>query len=187
MIIIFDCFVLIKLNVIFKVGLVLFGCLKVFVDFECIVIWLWVEGYQISLDYFGVDLVFVNICGFFDSVCDESLDVIGEVIEVNGKVIVIGCFGVEFEVIEQVYLKVFVVIGLYQYEQVMDVVYMYLILFYNLYQDFVFESGLCFIFCYYVYLKILEGCNNCCSFCIILKFCGDFVLCLIYYVLIEVE
>lgn len=93
--------------------MVSFGCFKVFVDSEWIFMWLCVEGYGILFDYFGVDVVIVNICGFLDFVKVESLDVIGEVFIENGKVIVIGCFGVEFDYICEYYFKIFVVIGLY--------------------------------------------------------------------------
>lgn len=95
------------------IGMVFFGCFKVLVDSECILICLWVEGYQISFDYVGVDVVIVNICGFFDSVKVESFDVIGEVLVENGKVIVIGCLGVELDYICEYYFNILVVMGLY--------------------------------------------------------------------------
>lgn len=97
---------------IFKVGFVSFGCFKVLVDFECIFIQLCMEGYEVVLIYEDVDVVVVNICGFIDSVKVEFLEVIGEVIVENGKVIVIGCMGVEEYVICDVYFSVLVVIGL---------------------------------------------------------------------------
>lgn len=171
----------------FKVGFVSFGCLKVLVDFECIFIQLWFEGYDIVLFYDLVDVVVVNICGFIDLVVIELLDVIGEVMNVNGKVIVIGCLGKCFEQIWEVYLNVLVVFGLQDYMSVMEVVYVVLLFRYDLFVDLVFDYGIKLILCYYVYLKIFEGCNYMCSFCIIFLMCGKLVLCLVDEVLCEVE
>lgn len=96
-----------------KVGFVSLGCLKVLVDFECIFSKLRVDGYEVVLDYEGVDVVVVNMCGFFNSVKEELLGVIGEVMMVNGWVIVIGCLGVNLKEVIGVYLNVFLVMGLY--------------------------------------------------------------------------
>lgn len=171
----------------FKVGFVSFGCLKVFVDFECIFIQFCLEGYDIVLFYDLVDVVVVNICGFIDLVVIELLDVIGEVMNQNGKVIVIGCLGKCLEQICEVYFNVLVVFGLQDYQSVMEVVYEVLLFKYDLFVDLVFDYGIKLISWYYVYLKIFEGCNYKCSFCIILLMCGKLVLCLVDEVLCEVE
>ena len=103
-----------------KIGIVSLGCPKALVDSERIITRLRAEGYEISPDYAGANLVLVNTCGFLDSARDESLDAIGEAIEENGRVIVTGCLGAEPDVIEKRYSKVLAVTGPQQYEQVMD-------------------------------------------------------------------
>ncbi|MEM9226213.1 MAG: 30S ribosomal protein S12 methylthiotransferase RimO, partial [Pseudomonadota bacterium] len=170
-----------------KVGLVSLGCPKALVDSERIVTRLRAEGYQISPDYAGADLVLVNTCGFLDSARDESLEAIGEAIEENGKVIVTGCLGAEPDVIQKVHPNVLAVTGPHQYEQVMDAVHTHLTPPHDPHLDLVPESGLRLTPRHYAYLKISEGCNNRCSFCIIPKLRGDLASRPIHHVLTEAE
>ncbi len=170
-----------------KVGVVSLGCPKALVDSERIITRLRAEGYQIAPDYAGADLVLVNTCGFLDSARDESLAAIGEAIEANGKVIVTGCLGAEPEVIQRAHPKVLAVTGPHQYEAVMDAVHTHLTPPHNPHLDLVPESGLRLTPRHYAYLKISEGCNNRCSFCIIPKLRGDLVSRPIHLVLMEAE
>ena len=170
-----------------KVGIVSLGCPKALVDSERIITRLRAEGYAISPDYAGADLVLVNTCGFLDSAREESLDAIGEAIEENGKVIVTGCLGAEPEVIQQAHPKVLAVTGPHQYEQVMDAVHTHLTPPPDPLKDLIPESGLRLTPRHYAYLKISEGCNNRCSFCIIPKLRGDLVSRPIDHVLTEAE
>lgn len=170
-----------------KVGIVSLGCPKALVDSERIITRLRAEGYQIAPDYSGADLVLVNTCGFLDSARDESLSAIGEAIEANGRVIVTGCLGAEPEVIEKAHPKVLAVTGPHQYEAVMDAVHKHLTPPHNPHLDLVPESGLRLTPRHYAYLKISEGCNNRCSFCIIPKLRGDLVSRPIHHVLMEAE
>jgi len=170
-----------------KVGIVSLGCPKALVDSERIITRLRAEGYQIAPDYAGADLVLVNTCGFLDSARDESLAAIGEAIEANGKVIVTGCLGAEPEVIQRAHPKVLAVTGPHQYEAVMDAVHTHLTPPHNPHLDLVPESGLRLTPRHYAYLKISEGCNNRCSFCIIPKLRGDLVSRPIHHVLTEAE
>ncbi|MFN4184552.1 MAG: 30S ribosomal protein S12 methylthiotransferase RimO [Hyphomonas sp.] len=170
-----------------KVGIVSLGCPKALVDSERIITRLRAEGYQIAPDYAGADLVLVNTCGFLDSARDESLAAIGEAIEANGKVIVTGCLGAEPEVIQRAHPKVLAVTGPHQYEAVMDAVHAHLTPPHNPHLDLVPESGLRLTPRHYAYLKISEGCNNRCSFCIIPKLRGDLVSRPIHHVLMEAE
>ena len=170
-----------------KVGIVSLGCPKALVDSERIITRLRAEGYQIAPDYAGADLVLVNTCGFLDSARDESLAAIGEAIEANGKVIVTGCLGAEPDVIQRAHPKVLAVTGPHQYEAVMDAVHTHLTPPHNPHLDLVPESGLRLTPRHYAYLKISEGCNNRCSFCIIPKLRGDLVSRPIHHVLTEAE
>ena len=170
-----------------KVGIVSLGCPKALVDSERIITRLRAEGYAISPDYAGADLVLVNTCGFLDSAREESLDAIGEAIEQNGKVIVTGCLGAEPEVIEKAHPKVLAITGPHQYEQVMGAVHTHLTPPPNPKLDLIPESGLRLTPRHYAYLKISEGCNNRCSFCIIPKLRGDLVSRPIHHVLTEAE
>ncbi|MEQ9505706.1 MAG: 30S ribosomal protein S12 methylthiotransferase RimO [Hyphomonas sp.] len=170
-----------------KVGIVSLGCPKALVDSERIITRLRAEGYQIAPDYSGADLVLVNTCGFLDSARDESLAAIGEAIEANGKVIVTGCLGAEPDVIQRAHPKVLAVTGPHQYEAVMDAVHTHLTPPHNPHLDLVPESGLRLTPRHYAYLKISEGCNNRCSFCIIPKLRGDLVSRPIHHVLTEAE
>ncbi|MFN7056588.1 30S ribosomal protein S12 methylthiotransferase RimO [Hyphomonas sp.] len=170
-----------------KVGIVSLGCPKALVDSERIITRLRAEGYQIAPDYSGADLVLVNTCGFLDSARDESLSAIGEAIEANGKVIVTGCLGAEPDVIQKAHPKVLAITGPHQYEAVMDAVHTHLTPPHNPHLDLVPESGLRLTPRHYAYLKISEGCNNRCSFCIIPKLRGDLVSRPIHHVLTEAE
>jgi ribosomal protein S12 methylthiotransferase len=129
----------------------------------------------------------VNTCGFLDSARDESLAAIGEAIEANGKVIVTGCLGAEPDVIQRAHPKVLAVTGPHQYEAVMDAVHTHLTPPHNPHLDLVPESGLRLTPRHYAYLKISEGCNNRCSFCIIPKLRGDLASRPIHHVLMEAE
>ena len=170
-----------------KVGIVSLGCPKALVDSERIITRLRAEGYAISPDYAGADLVLVNTCGFLDSARAESLDAIGEAIEQNGKVVVTGCLGAEPDVIEQAHPNVLAVTGPHQYEQVMEAVHTHLTPPPDPFADLIPEAGLKLTPRHYAYLKISEGCNNRCSFCIIPKLRGDLVSRPIHHVLIEAE
>ncbi len=158
-----------------KVGIVSLGCPKALVDSERIITSLRSEGYEISPDYAGADLVLVNTCGFLDSARDESLEAIGEAITENGKVIVTGCLGAEPEVIMQAHPGVLAVTGPHQYEQVMTAVHTHLPPAHAPYENLVPEAGVRLTPRHYAYLKISEGCNNRCSFCIIPQLRGDLV------------
>ena len=170
-----------------KVGIVSLGCPKALVDSERIITRLRAEGYALSGAYEGADLVIVNTCGFLDSARDESLETIGEAIEANGKVIVTGCLGAEPDVIEQAHPSVLAVTGPHQYEQVMEAVHTHLTPPHNPHMDLVPEAGLRLTPRHYAYLKISEGCNNRCSFCIIPKLRGDLASRPIHHVLTEAE
>ena len=156
-----------------KVGIVSLGCPKALVDSERIITRLRAEGYQIAADYKGADLVLVNTCGFLDSARAESLDAIGEAINENGKVIVTGCLGAEASVITDRHPGVLAVTGPHQYEQVMTAVHTHLPAPDHKFISLVPESGVRLTPRHYAYLKISEGCNNRCSFCIIPSLRGD--------------
>ncbi len=170
-----------------KVGIVSLGCPKALVDSERIITRLRAEGYQIAPDYKGADLVLVNTCGFLDSARDESLDAIGEALNENGKVIVTGCLGAEASVITDRHPGVLAVTGPHQYEQVMDAVHTHLPAPDHPFVSLVPESGYRLTPRHYAYLKISEGCNNRCSFCIIPSLRGDLVSRRIDAVLREAE
>ncbi len=170
-----------------KVGIVSLGCPKALVDSERIITRLRAEGYQIAPDYQGADLVLVNTCGFLDSARDESLQAIGEAINENGRVIVTGCLGAEASVITDRHPGVLAVTGPHQYEQVMDAVHTHLPAPDHPFVSLVPESGYRLTPRHYAYLKISEGCNNRCSFCIIPGLRGDLVSRRIDAVLREAE
>ncbi len=150
-----------------KVGLVSLGCPKALVDSERIVTKLRAEGYALSPDYEGADVVLVNTCGFLDSAKQESLDAIGEAVAENGKVIVTGCMGVEEALIRETHPDVLAVTGPHQYEAVMDAVHDHLPRPHDPFSDLVPPEGLRLTPRHYAYVKISEGCNHACSFCII--------------------
>ncbi|HEX8642738.1 MAG TPA: 30S ribosomal protein S12 methylthiotransferase RimO [Allosphingosinicella sp.] len=158
-----------------KVGMVSLGCPKNLVDSERILTKLRSDGYQMSPDYAGADVVLVNTCGFLDSAREESLEAIGEAIAENGRVIVTGCMGKDAETIRQRFPQVLAVTGAHQYEQVVGAVHEAAPMPPSAYLDLVPESGLKLTPRHYSYLKISEGCNHRCSFCIIPSLRGDLV------------
>ncbi len=156
-----------------KIGLVSLGCPKALVDSERIMTTLRAQGYAFSRDYEGADVVLVNTCGFLDSAKAESLEAIGEAISENGKVIVTGCLGGEEQLIRDAHPSVLAVTGPHQYEAVVNAVNTALPPVPNRYTDLVPEQALRLTPRHYAYLKISEGCNNRCSFCIIPQIRGD--------------
>ncbi len=158
-----------------KVGFVSLGCPKALVDSERIITKLRSEGYQVAGDYAGADVVVVNTCGFLDSAKAESLDAIGEALTENGRVIVTGCMGVEAARIRDVHPDVLAVTGPHQYEEVVSAVHDAVPPLHDPYVDLVPPEGLHLTPRHYAYLKISEGCNNRCSFCIIPSLRGDLV------------
>ncbi|ADJ22133.1 MiaB-like tRNA modifying enzyme YliG [Hyphomicrobium denitrificans ATCC 51888] len=156
-----------------KVGFVSLGCPKALVDSERIITKLRAEGYMIASDYEGADVVVVNTCGFLDSAKKESLDAIGEAMNANGRVIVTGCFGVEENRIRDAHPGVLAVTGPHQYEQVVEAVHDAVPPLHDPFVDLVPPEGLRLTPRHYAYLKISEGCNNRCSFCIIPALRGD--------------
>jgi ribosomal protein S12 methylthiotransferase len=150
-----------------KIGIVSLGCPKALVDSERILSKLRAEGYELSGEYNGADLVVVNTCGFLDTAKEESLEAIGEAMQENGRVIVTGCLGVEEERIRKSYPRVLAVTGPHQYEAVVEAVHDVLPPPHDPFQDLVPPEGIKLTPRHYAYLKISEGCNNRCSFCII--------------------
>ncbi|HET7576026.1 MAG TPA: radical SAM protein, partial [Sphingomicrobium sp.] len=156
-----------------RVGLVSLGCPKALVDSERIMTKLRAEGYDMSPDYAGADVVLVNTCGFLDSAKEESLEAIGEAIAENGRVVVTGCMGKEAEVIRSRFPDVLAVTGAHQYEDVVAAVHEAAPPIGSPFLDLVPESGLKLTPRHYSYLKISEGCNHRCAFCIIPSLRGD--------------
>ncbi|MBD8064490.1 30S ribosomal protein S12 methylthiotransferase RimO [Devosia sp. PTR5] len=156
-----------------KIGLVSLGCPKALVDSERIMTTLRAQGYSFSRDYAGADVVLVNTCGFLDSAKQESLEAIGEALNENGRVIVTGCLGVEENLIRETHPSVLAITGPHQYESVVSAVHEHLPPVPNRFVDLVPESGMKLTPRHYAYLKISEGCNNRCSFCIIPQIRGD--------------
>lgn len=154
------------------VGMVSLGCPKALVDSERILTRLSAEGYQISSDYAGSNAVIVNTCGFLDSAKAESLDAIGEALAENGKVIVTGCLGAEPEYIKEHHPKVLAVTGPQQYENVIDTVHQIVPPKPDPFVDLLPPTGIKLTPRHYSYLKISEGCNHKCKFCIIPKMRG---------------
>ena len=150
-----------------KVGFVSLGCPKALVDSERILTRLRSEGYVVAPDYDSADLVVVNTCGFIDSAIDESLDAIGEALEQNGRVIVTGCLGADPKRILDRHPRVLKVTGPHAYEDVVTAVHQHLPPKHDPFVDLVPPQGLRLTPRHYAYLKISEGCNNKCSFCII--------------------
>ncbi len=150
-----------------KVGLVSLGCPKALVDSERIVTRLRAEGYDISPSYEGADVVVVNTCGFLNSAKRESLEAIGEALDQNGRVIVTGCLGVEEDRIRAEHPDVLAVTGPHQYEQVVSEIHKVLPPAHDPFLDLIPPEGLRLTPRHYAYVKISEGCNNACSFCII--------------------
>jgi ribosomal protein S12 methylthiotransferase len=160
-----------------KVGFVSLGCPKALVDSERILTQLRTEGYAISPDYDDADVVVVNTCGFIDSAKAESLDAIGEALAENGRVIVTGCMGVEESAIRDVHPAVLAVTGPQQYEQVVQAVHEAAPpdIHHDPYVDLIPPQGIKLTPRHYAYLKISEGCNHRCSFCIIPSMRGNLV------------
>ena len=149
------------------IGMVSLGCPKALVDSERILTRLRAEGYGISSDYAGADAVIVNTCGFLDSAKAESLDAIGEALAENGRVIVTGCLGAEPDYITGAHPRVLAVTGPHQYEQVLDAVHAAVPPAPNPFVDLLPASSVQLTPRHYSYLKISEGCNHKCKFCII--------------------
>jgi len=170
-----------------KIGLVSLGCPKALVDSERIITQLRAEGYVMSPGYDDADVVIVNTCGFLDSAKAESLAAIGEAMEENGRVIVTGCLGVEADTIMKAHPGVLAVTGPHQYEAVVGAVHKALPPVHDPKYDLVPPQGLHLTPKHYSYLKISEGCNNRCSFCIIPSIRGDLVSRPVASVLYEAE
>ena len=149
------------------IGMVSLGCPKALVDSERILTRLRAEGYAISPDYTGAEAVIVNTCGFLDSAKAESLDAIGEALKENGKVIVTGCLGAEPDYIREHHPQILAVTGPHQYEQVLDAVHLAVPPSPDPFIDLLPATGVSLTPRHYSYLKISEGCNHKCKFCII--------------------
>jgi ribosomal protein S12 methylthiotransferase len=158
-----------------KVGFVSLGCPKALVDSERILTRLRAEGYEVAASYKSADLVVVNTCGFIDSAVDESLDAIGEALAENGKVIVTGCLGAQPQKILDRHPQVLKITGPQRYEEVVAHVHEYLPPTHEPFFDLVPAQGVKLTPRHYAYLKISEGCNHRCSFCIIPSMRGDLV------------
>src|SRR5687767_14828149 len=158
-----------------RVGLVSLGCPKALVDSERIMTKLRADGYDMSPDYAGADVVLVNTCGFLDSAKAESLEAIGEAIAENGRVVVTGCMGKDAELIRARFPGVLAVTGPQQYEAVVAAVHEAAPPVPNAFLDLVPEAGLKLTPRHYSYVKIAEGCNHRCAFCIIPSLRGDLV------------
>jgi ribosomal protein S12 methylthiotransferase len=175
-----------------KVGFVSLGCPKALVDSEQIITQLRAEGYEISGTYGGADLVVVNTCGFIDEAVQESLDAIGEALAENGKVIVTGCLGAKKDasgqdIITSVHPKVLAVTGPHALGEVMEAVHTHLPKPHDPFIDLVPPQGIKLTPKHYAYLKISEGCNHRCSFCIIPSMRGDLVSRPVAEVMLEAE
>jgi ribosomal protein S12 methylthiotransferase len=175
-----------------KVGFVSLGCPKALVDSEQILTQLRAEGYETAKSYDGADLVIVNTCGFIDAAVQESLDAIGEALKENGKVIVTGCLGAKKDasgddIIQKVHPKVLAVTGPHAVGEVMQEVHRHLPKPHDPFLDLVPAQGVKLTPKHYAYLKISEGCNHRCSFCIIPSMRGDLVSRPIGEVLLEAE
>jgi ribosomal protein S12 methylthiotransferase len=158
-----------------RVGFVSLGCPKALVDSEQILTRLRAEGYDIAPTYEGSDLVVVNTCGFIDAAVKESLDAIGEALSENGKVIVTGCLGAKGDVVREAHPRVLAVTGPHAAAEVMDHVHAHLPRPHDPFTDLVPPQGIKLTPKHYAYLKISEGCNHRCTFCIIPSMRGDLV------------
>jgi len=169
------------------VGFVSLGCPKATVDSEHILTQLRAEGYAISPNYDDADLVVVNTCGFIDDAIEESLDAIGEALHENGKVIVTGCLGAKGDIVQQTYPNVLAVTGPHASAEVMQIVHKHLPPAHDPFLGLVPAQGIRLTPRHYAYLKISEGCNHRCSFCIIPALRGDLVSRPVHEVLAEAE
>ena len=169
------------------VGFISLGCPKALVDSERILTTLRTDGYQVVANYDSADLVVVNTCGFIDAAVEESLNSIGEAITENGKVIVTGCLGSRENEIRAKYPQVLSVTGAHAYDQVVAAVHDHLPIVSDPYKNLVPPQGVKLTPSHYAYLKISEGCNHRCTFCIIPSMRGDLVSRSIDDVLVEAE
>jgi len=158
-----------------KVGFVSLGCPKATVDSEHILTQLRAEGYLISSSYQDADLVVVNTCGFIDSAVEESLEAIGEALTENGKVIVTGCLGAKGDVVKKAHPRVLAITGPHATDEVMSAVHQYLPNHHDPHMDLVPPQGIRLTPKHFAYVKISEGCNHRCTFCIIPSLRGDLV------------
>jgi ribosomal protein S12 methylthiotransferase len=158
-----------------RIGFVSLGCPKNLVDSERILTQMRAEGYQVSNSYEDADLVVVNTCGFINAAVEESLQAIGEALDENGRVIVTGCLGAREETIRQAHPEVLAVTGAHAYEEVMAAVHAQLPPPQHPYSDSIPPQGIKLTPRHYAYLKIAEGCNHSCSFCIIPQLRGELV------------
>ena len=158
-----------------KVGFVSLGCPKALVDSERILTQLRAEGYRVSPTYEDADLVVVNTCGFIDSAIDESLDAIGEALSANGRVIVTGCLGAKGDIVRKTHPGVLAVTGPHATEEVMRAVHEHLPQPHDPYTSLIPPQGIRLTPAHYAYLKIAEGCNHRCTFCIIPSLRGELV------------
>ncbi len=157
------------------VGFVSLGCPKAGSDSEQILTRLRAEGYEISGDYDGADLVVINTCGFIDAAVEQSLETIGEALAENGKVIVTGCLGAKGSIVADAYPQVLAVTGPHATQEVMDAIHAHLPRLHDPFVELVPPQGVRLTPDHYAYLKISEGCNHRCSFCIIPSMRGDLV------------
>ena len=176
-----------KIQGVPRVGFVSLGCPKATVDSEHILTRLRAEGYEISGSYDDADLVVVNTCGFIDAAVEESLDAIGEALTENGKVIVTGCLGAKDDVVLAAHPQVLAVTGPHATDAVMKAVHLHLPKPHDPFTDLVPPQGIRLTPNHYAYLKISEGCNHRCSFCIIPSMRGDLVSRPIHEVMREAE
>ena len=158
-----------------KVGFVSLGCPKALVDSEQIITQLRAEGYEISPSYNDANLVVINTCGFIDSAIEESLETIGDALGENGKVIVTGCLGAKGDIVKKTYPNVLAVTGPHSLQETMDAVHAHLPPQHDPYTSLIPPQGVKLTPQHYAYLKISEGCNHRCSFCIIPALRGDLV------------
>jgi ribosomal protein S12 methylthiotransferase len=158
-----------------RIGFVSLGCPKALVDSERILTQLRAEGYQISPSYENADLVVVNTCGFIDAAVEESLDAIGEALAENGRVIVTGCLGAKGDVVKQAHPQVLAVTGPHATDQVLGAVHDHLPKPHDPFADLVPPQGIRLTPRHFAYLKISEGCNHRCTFCVIPSMRGDLV------------
>ena len=170
-----------------RIGFVSLGCPKALVDSERIISRLRAEGYELSPSYQGADAVIVNTCGFLDSARAESLDAIGEALNENGRVIVTGCLGVDEHVVRDAHPDVLAVTGPGNFKAVMEAVHQAVAPPHDPFLDLIPAHGIRLTPRHYAYLKISEGCNHRCSFCIIPRLRGDLVSRPIGDVLTEAE
>ena len=170
-----------------SIGFISLGCPKALVDSERILTQIRSEGYQILPSYDEADMVIVNTCGFIDAAVEESLEAIGEALNENGRVIVTGCLGAKSDKVLAAYPDVLAVTGPHAYEEVMQAVHTHLPAPHDPYMDLLPPQGIKLTPRHYAYLKISEGCNHRCTFCIIPSLRGDLVTRSIAEVLQEAE